>query len=371
MDDEIPYLLLTPGPLTTTRTVRAAMQQDLSTWDVDYNQIVQRVRQQIVELAGDPDRHTAVLMQGSGTFAVEATVGSVIPESGKLLVIRNGAYGTRILKIARRLKLHVIDCPFAETQMPDLELIQQAMLDEPDISHVAVVHCETTTGILNPVAEIGELVREFEAELIVDAMSTMGGIPFSMDSLKADYVISSANKCVQGVPGFGFVVARRDLLDRTEGWARSVSLDLWEQWDEMERHGGKWRFTSPTHVVCAFAQALQELQHEGGVAGRYRRYCANQQRLVAGMRELGFRTLLPTEWHSPIITAFHHPVDPGFSFQEFYDRLKQRRYVIYPGKVTDADTFRIGTIGNVHPADIEDLLRQIADVIGQAGWQVA
>lgn len=371
MDQDIPYLLLTPGPLTTTRTVRAAMQQDLSTWDVDYNRIVQQIRYGLVRLAGDPDRDTAVLMQGSGTFAVEATIGSVIPESGKLLVIRNGAYGDRMLAIAQRLGISIVDCEFEETEPPSVEQISKVLDSESGITHVAVVHCETTTGILNPVERIGNLKGDYGFELIVDAMSTLGGLPCSMDSLNADYLISSANKCIQGVPGFGLVIARRNQLQATHGRARSVSLDLWDQWNEMETKEGKWRFTSPTHVVCAFSRALEELQYEGGVDARHARYATNQRLLVEGMQSLGFRTLIPDQWHSPIITSFHVPVDNRFSFPEFYDRLKQRKYVIYPGKVSRAETFRIGTIGHVQKADIEDLIVQVGAVIRELDWQVA
>ncbi|MCA9077863.1 MAG: 2-aminoethylphosphonate--pyruvate transaminase [Planctomycetaceae bacterium] len=366
MDDDIPYLLLTPGPLTTTRTVREAMLRDYSTWDVDYNSLVNDVRGQLTRLASASDDFTTVLMQGSGTFAVEATIGSVIPPDGCLLVVNNGAYGKRILLIAQRLKIDTIEATFAETELPDVEVIDTLLNKHPNVTHVAMVHCETTTGMLNPAAEVGACVKRYGKVFILDAMSSFGGMEMSMESMSADYLISSANKCIQGVPGFGFVICNRSELERTPGWARSLSLDLYDQWQTMEAGGGKWRYTSPTHVVRAFAQALSELKVEGGVAAREQRYTTNQRRLVAGMRELGFQTLLPDALHSPIITSFLFPSD-SFDFSQFYDKLKARRFVIYPGKVTNADTFRIGTIGNVHPADIDQLLAAIAEVTREMG----
>lgn len=363
MDDDIPYLLLTPGPLTTSRSVREAMLRDYSTWDVDYNTLVNDVRARLVKLATSRDGFTSVLMQGSGTFAVESTIGSVVPPDGKLLVVNNGAYGARIVTIARRLKIDCVDIAFAETESPDLVKIEQALQQDSRITHVAMVHCETTTGMLNPAAEMGRIVAENGKTYIVDAMSSFGGISLSMESLHASYLISSANKCIQGVPGFGFVIAARDKLEGTKGWARSLSLDLYDQWREMEQHGGKWRYTSPTHVVRAFHQALLELDAEGEIAARAARYRENHRRLVGGMREIGFHTLLPDALQSPIITSFHCPNDPRFDFAVFYDRLKARRFVIYPGKVTNANTFRIGTIGHVFPDDIDLLTRNVADVV--------
>jgi 2-aminoethylphosphonate-pyruvate transaminase len=367
MDDDIPYLLLTPGPLTTTRTVRQAMLRDYSTWDVDYNTLVNDVRRKLVRLATQSDDFTSVLMQGSGTFSVEATIGTVLPPDGRLLVVNNGAYGKRMLTIADRLGISTIEAAFNETEPASADTVDALIGQHTDVTHVAMVHCETTTGMLNPVAEVGERVREHGRIFIVDAMSSFGGIELSMESVSADYLISSANKCVQGVPGFGFVIARQSELEKSEGFARSLSLDLLDQWREMESGGGKWRFTSPTHVVRAFAQALEELDTEGGVAARESRYSENQKRLVAGLRTLGISTLLPDDLHSPIITSFICPPE-NFEFKEFYDRLKARRFVIYPGKVTAADTFRIGTIGNVHPADINELISAIGETGCEMGF---
>lgn len=367
MDDDIPYLLLTPGPLTTSRGVRAAMQRDLSTWDIDYNAIVESVRRSIATLDGGSET-TVVLMQGSGTFGVEALLGTVLPRDARLLVLSNGAYGRRMAEIARRLEIEHEELDFDETASLEVRRVAEMLDAHPDLTHVAAVHCETTTGMLNPLEEIGDAVTAAGRTFLVDAMSSFGGLPLSLDSLHADFLVSSSNKCLQGVPGFSFVVARKSALEATSGQARSLSLDLFDQWREMEDHGGKWRFTSPTHALCALARALEELEEEGGVAARHARYQDNQRRLVAGMSELGFVPLLPAEQHSPIITAFLAPDDPRFVFSEFYDRLKARRFVIYPGKVTNRNTFRIGTIGHVFPADIAKLLEVIRDVQETMGF---
>ncbi len=356
-----PYLLLTPGPLSTTKTVKAAMLRDWCTWDHDYNAIVQELRRKLVRLATKTEGYTAVLMQGSGTFCVEAAVGTAVPEDGMLLVLVNGAYGTRIREIARRLRIRVVTNDSGEVNPPDVGLLEWTLHSDPSITHVAVVHCETTTGMLNPVEAIGRIVKSFGKVFIVDAMSSFGGIPMDVADLGADFLISSANKCIQGVPGFGFVIARRDALEKTKGRARSLSLDLYDQWREMEERGGKWRFTSPTHVVRAFAQAMKELEGEGGVEARYRRYRANHSLLVNGMRKLGFTCLLPDQYQSPIITSFLSPEHPLYTFERFYQALKARGFVIYPGKVTTADTFRIGNIGDVYPAGMQRLVEAVGD----------
>ena len=365
------YLLLTPGPLSTTRTVREAMMQEHSTWDIDYNSIVESIRSRLVRLAvrddTNLDAHTAALMPGSGTFAVESVIGSVIPSDGKLLVLNNGAYGARITTISRMLGIDTVELAQAEIESTDLGQVEQMLANAPGITHVAMVHCETTTGMLNPVEAVGEIVHRHGREFILDAMSSFGGIPMRMESIGAQYLISSANKCVQGVPGFGFVVADRATLEATKGRARSHSLDLFGQWHEMETKGGKWRFTSPTHVVSAFAQALDELEAEGGVDARHARYVANQKTMVDGMRAIGFRTLIGDEVQSPIITSFYFPEAAEFEFQTFYDALKARGFVIYPGKVSHAQCFRIGSIGDVHPSDMTELIGHVSEVISEMG----
>lgn len=357
-----PYLLLTPGPLTTTDTVKEAMMSDWCTWDEDYNiGIVEVIRKELVEIASSrPEEYTAVLMQGSGSFCVEATLGSVVRPTDKLLVAANGAYGKRMGVIS---EYYHIDChvmKFEETEAVDPKVLDEYLTVHPETTHVAVVHCETTTGVLNPLEEIAAVVKRHGQVLIVDAMSSFGGVPIDMAKIGIDFMISSANKCIQGVPGFGFILARRSLLEKCKGVARSLSLDLFDQWETMEKGHGKWRFTSPTHVVRAFLQALKELKAEGGVAARYDRYCENHRTLVDGMRALGYKTLLPDSQQSPVITSFYYP-SAEFDFKDFYQKLKAKGFVIYPGKISQADTFRIGNIGDVHPDDFVRLIETIKE----------
>lgn len=355
-----PYFLLTPGPLSTTKSVKAAMLRDWCTWDDDYKTIVQEVRSSLVELAvKETEKYTAVLMQGSGTFSVESVVGTMMPEDGKLLVLTNGVYGNRIGQIAENLKIKTVVQDSGEIYPVDLEKLEATLAEDQDITHVAVVHCETTTGRLNSIEKIAPIVKRYHKTFFVDAMSSFGGVPIDMETLEIDFLVSSANKCIEGVPGFGFIIARKAAMLKLEGQARSLSLDLFGQWQTMEKDKGKWRFTSPTHVTRAFHQALKELETEGGIEKRAARYRENHRVLVAGMRKLGFKTLLPDEDQSPIITSFYSPEAEGYNFAEFYDRLKEKGFVIYPGKVTDVDSFRIGNIGHVFPEDMAGLVKAV------------
>ena len=333
------YLLLTPGPLSTSETVREAMLQDWCTWDKDYNEgIVTPIRKGLLAIAGlDEDEYTDVLLQGSGTYCVEATIGAAVKPTDKLLV-----------------SLH-------ETELVTGEVARKALEANPDITHLSMVHSETTTGLLNPIEEVAEVLKGRNITFIVDAMSSFGGVPIDMKKLDIDFLVSSANKCIQGVPGFGFIIAKKDKLIATKGNARSLSLDIYAQWETMEKGGGKWRFTSPTHVVHAFYQAMKELNEEGGIVARSERYKQNHRTLVDGMRALGFKTLLPDASQGPIITSFLYPT-ADFDFHSFYDQLKAKGFVIYPGKISDADTFRIGNIGDIFPDDMEALLQAIRSI---------
>lgn len=354
------YLLLTPGPLSTTKTVKSAMLRDWCTWDTDYNSIVEEIREELIYLAdASPKEYTSVLMQGSGTFSIESVIGSVIPMNGKLLVLANGAYGQRIAMIARCLKIECRVYDTGDLKRHNLKELDSILTGDINISHVAVVHCETTTGMLNDIEQIGEVVKKHNRIYIVDAMSSFGGIPIETDEIDIDFLVSSSNKCIQGVPGFGFVIAKRTEIEKVSGFARSLSLDLYSQWKTMEENNGKWRFTSPTHVVRAFRQAISELKEEHGVDARFMRYSINQRTLVNGMKELGFEPLLPEELHSPIITTFLSPGHPDFEFTRFYNKLKSRGFVIYPGKVTDYQCFRIGNIGEVYQNNIDALLTAV------------
>jgi len=358
-------LLFTPGPLSTSKTVKQAMLRDLGSRDAEFLSLVSHIRRRLLELAHlTQGSYEVVLMQGSGTFAVESVLSSVIPRSGKLLVAINGAYGNRMARIAAVLGIPCEAITFEEALPVNVERIRVALANDEMITHVGTIHCETSSGIVNPVAELGHVVRESGHIFIVDAMSSFGGIPIDITEGKIDFLISSANKCIQGVPGFAFVLARRDLLEASEGCARSVSLDLFAQWKGLE-NDGQFRFTPPTHALLAFWQALQELEEEGGIEARAFRYLANQQMLMEGMTELGFDAFLAPEHQSYIITSFRFPGSPHFDFPVFYERLSELGFLIYPGKISNADCFRIGTIGNVFPQDIRALVAGIRRVLGE------
>ncbi len=356
-------LLFTPGPLTTSRTVKEAMLRDLGSRDGEFLAIVSEIRERLLALGecSRPD-YECVLMQGSGTFAIESVISSTIPRDGKLLVPINGAYGRRIAQIARVNGIAVDVVEIAETK----KVTARDFTVRAGITHVAVVHCETTTGILNPIEEIGAAVSRAGAAFIVDAMSSFGGVPLNLADCSIDYLVSSANKCIEGVPGFGFVLARRKTMLATEGFARNVSLDLLAQWKGLEKDG-QFRFTPPTHVLLAFRQALLELEREGGVEARAVRYRENYHATVAGMRELGFEEYLHPEDQSYIITSFRYPADPNFSFEEFYRRLNEKGCVIYPGKVSEGNCFRIGHIGRIFPINVAELLAAVRTTLSEMG----
>ncbi len=360
-------ILFTPGPLTTSQTVKQTMLRDLGSRDIEFIGLVKDIRDKLVELGQvGRDEYTAVLMQGSGTFGLEAVVSSTVPPDGKLLIIINGAYGKRLAKIASILRIDTAILEYAENTTPDPEEVEDKLKSDDKITNVAVVHCETTTGIINPVMEIGRVVTKFKPKYIVDAMSSFGAMPINLAECGIDYLVSSANKCVEGVPGFSFIICRLNSLRETAGYARSVSFDLLDQYQGFEKNG-QFRFTPPTHSLVAFRQALEELETEGGVVGRAERYRRNYEVLIRGMRQMGFKEYLKSELQGYIITSFLYPDDANFSFEKFYESLNQKDYVIYPGKVSDANCFRIGNIGRIFEADVKALLAAIAETITEMG----
>ena len=357
------YKLLTPGPLTTSSSVKAEMLYDRCTWDNDYKEITQKIRTKLLEFAGaSKDEYTVVLMQGSGSFSVESVMTSAVSDHDKVLIVTNGAYGERVVKMAKYIGLKFTEYRTAYNEVPNEEDIRNILKEDRDITHIVMVHCETTTGIVNPIEMISKLSKEFGKTLIIDAMSSFGGIEIDVPKLGIDYLISSSNKCIQGVPGFGFVIARLEKLLACEGNARSLSLDLFDQWKEMDKDG-KWRFTSPTHTVAAFSKAIDELENEGGIPARFARYQNNNRILRERLEKIGFHSYLTEEKQSPIITAFLFP-DKAFKFEHFYLYVKERGYVLYPGKLTDEDTFRIGNIGEIYEDDIEELCKVIEEYKG-------
>ena len=357
------YKLLTPGPLTTTDTVKKEMLFDHCTWDDDYKKITLSIREKLLNLAhvSEPE-YTVVLMQGSGTFGVESVVTIVIGEEDTLLIAANGAYGERMGDIARHAGIHYLMYEEDYNKIPSAEKIREILAEHPEITHVSMVHSETTSGILNDIASVAKVVKGAGKTFIVDAMSSFGGVDIPVGDLEIDFIISSANKCIQGVPGFSFIICNREKLMESKGKARSLSLDLYDQWETMNKDG-KWRFTSPTHVVLAFAQALKEMEEEGGIVARAKRYEENKRLLIQKMAEMGIRPYIGSEHQGPIITTFLYPEHHNFSFQDMYQYIKDRGYAIYPGKVTDADTFRIGNIGEIYKEDIEKLCSIIKEFL--------
>jgi len=361
-----PYLL-TPGPLTTSRQTKEAMLRDWGSWDDDFKAVTAEVRQKLLAMAGvTDDRYVCVPIQGSGSFAVEAALATAIPEDGKALVLMNGAYGKRAAQIVDYLGRAHIDLDKGDYLPPQPDEVDRLLTDNPDVSTVFLAHCETSSGILNPVEDIAEVVKKHGKAFLLDSMSAFGALPVTVDDVPFDLLVSSANKCVEGVPGFSFVIVKKDLLQASKGRAHSLALDLFEQWVYMEKTG-QWRFTPPTHSVVAFREALKQHEAEGGVTGRLARYAGNRDRLVAGMRKMGFKTLLEDKWLSPIITTFFSPAHKNFEFGRFYNELKQRSFIIYPGKLTLAESFRVGCIGQIDAAVMDQLLVAIGETLDVMG----
>jgi 2-aminoethylphosphonate-pyruvate transaminase len=362
-------LLLTPGPLTTSAAVKQAMVHDWGSRDQNFIAINKMVLDKIAELAGAANTrgeatHVTVPVQGSGTFAVEAMITSFVPRTGKLLVLINGAYGSRAGKIAGIAGRAVATYETPEDTPPDLAKLDAMLAADKAVTHVFAVHCETTSGILNPIAEVAALVQKHGRRLLVDSMSAFGALEIDARKIPYDAMASSSNKCLEGVPGLGFVVCRREALAECKGNATTLVLDLYDQAENFARTG-QYRFTPPIHVIVALGKAIEEHAAEGGVAGRGARYRANAKVLIDGMRAMGFRTLLGEGLQAPIIVTFHMPTDPKFVFQRFYDGLKERGYVIYPGKLTVADSFRMGCIGRLHPTDMEGALAAVREVLAE------
>ncbi len=360
-----PYLL-TPGPLTTSIRTKRAMLRDWGSRDNAFRDITEDIRRRLVAMANGGDDYDCVPMQGSGTFSVEAALASFIPREGKALMLINGAYGERAAKILDYLGRNYITHHTGEYEPPAPEEVDQILSHDKDITDVFVVHCETSSGVLNPVKEIADIVARHNCRLIIDSMSAFGAIDLNAREVPFEVMVSSANKCIEGVPGFGFIVARKDALERAEGNSHSLSLDVHDQWVNMNKTR-QWRFTPPTHTIAAFREALLQHEEEGGVAGRNARYSRNHQVLVEGMREMGFHTLLRDEQMAPVITTFYSPADPNFHFESFYDALAERGYVIYPGKLTEAETFRLGCIGYLDEHVMRGLVQAMRAVLDAMG----
>jgi 2-aminoethylphosphonate-pyruvate transaminase len=356
--------LLTPGPLTTSRETKDTMLHDWGSRDSSFIETNQRIRENLVKIIDGQESYVCVPLQGSGTFAVEATIGTLLPPNGKALILINGAYGKRMVKILQYLnrEYDVIETP--EDTPPSIDDLDKKLSQDPKITHVLAVHCETTSGILNPLNQIGKIVAKHNRRLIIDAMSAFGAIPISIKEIQFDAVMASSNKCLEGVPGVGFAIIQKQSLEQCKGNSHSLSLDLYDQWITMEANA-QWRFTPPTHVIMALDAAINQFVQEGGVLARHKRYSENCKTLISGMKEMGFETLLTSQLQAPIIVTFKMPKDHKFDFPLFYESLKEKNFVIYPGKLTVAPSFRIGCIGHIGRQEIRGALTAIKDTLAE------
>ncbi len=362
-------LLLTPGPLTTSLRTKQAMLHDWGSWDAAFNGITADVCSQLVEIVHGADTHVCVPLQGSGTFSVEATLGTLVPRDGKVLVPNNGAYCARILKILTYLGREAVELKFLEDQPADPQAIEAALMADPSITHVAQVHCETGTGILNPLADIAKVVALHGRGLIIDAMSSFSAIDIDVRTTPFDALIAASGKCLEGVPGMGFSIIRKSKLETSAGNCHSLAMDLHDQWIYMKKTS-QWRFTPPTHVVAALHEALAQFHEEGGLAARDGRYAANCAALVDGMRGIGLTPFLLPAVQSVIIVTFHAPVHPAYDFRTLYQGVRDRGFILYPGKLTQVETFRVGCIGALIPKDMNQVVQAVAETLRDMGVPV-
>ena len=363
-------VLLTPGPLTTSAATRNAMLRDWGSWDGAFNALTASVCQDLTAIVGGQDSHVCVPLQGSGSFAVEAALGTLVPRQGKVLVPNNGAYCQRIVRMLGYLGRAVVVLDHREDEAADPARIDAALAADRQISHVAQVHCETSTGIVNPLRQIAAVVAAHGRCLIIDAMSSFGAIPIDLREIPFEALIAASGKCLEGVPGMGLIIAERAALERSAGNCHSLALDLHDQWSYMQKTG-QWRFTPPTHVVAALRCALDQYVQQGGQPARLKRYSENCATLVDGMRALGFRSFIEPAVQAPIIVTFHAPDDAAYDFAEFYRRVRDQGFILYPGKLTAVDTFRVGCIGAIDSAVMRRAVAAIGAALDEMGVVVA
>ena len=354
-------VLLTPGPLTTTTATKLAMVRDWGSRDSGFIAINRRVREMLLDVIQARDSHVCVPLQGSGTFAVEAMLGTLVPKAGHVLVPSNGAYCKRIQRICAILGRRTTVLEYSEEQPVKPADIDAALANDPSITHVALVHCETSTGVLNPLQQVAEVVKKHNRSLLVDAMSSFAAVPIEGEF---DALVAASGKCLEGPPGMGFALIRKSSLEKCAGNSPSLVLDLHDQWVNMEKTA-QWRFTPPTVVVAALHAALEQFVAEGGRAARGARYARNCQVLIEGMTRLGFRLFLDPKHQAPVIVTFHAPSDPNYDFQKFYDRVREKGFVLYPGKLTQIDTLRVGCIGAIDEHVIRAAVHAIADTVAE------
>ena len=354
--------LLTPGPLTTSLSTKKAMLHDWGSRDIEFININKNIRKSLVEIINGQNIFECVPIQGSGTFAIESMIGSLTNNKSKILILINGSYGQRMKKICSYISRDCITYEVAEHEIHNHNKIESLIDENKDLTHIFTVYCETTSGILNPIQSISDLAKKKNISLFIDAMSAFGGLPLSSKETKFDAVAASSNKCLEGVPGVGFILVKNEIIKNAKGNCHSLSLDLFDQWQAMEKNK-QWRFTPPTHVLAAFHQAIQEHEKEGGIVGRFKRYSNNCKIICDGMKEIGFKQLLSDDLQAPIIITFLQPQNTNFKFDQFYDALSKKGFLIYPGKLTVADTFRIGCIGNLNQQDMNNTIIAIKEVL--------
>ena len=359
-------ILLTPGPLTTSLTTKMAMLRDWGSWDAAFNAVTAAVRRKLADVVHADAAHVVVPMQGSGTFSVEAAINTLVPRDGHVLVLINGAYGQRMAKLTQMMGRKVTTFVTAEDVPTTPADVDRLLSADASITHVGLIHCETSTGILNPLKGIADVVAKHQRRLIVDAMSSFGALPIDAREVAFDAVIAASGKCIEGPPGMGFVIARKAALEAAAGNSSSLALDLHDQWVYLEKTT-QWRYTPPTHVVVAFDAALVQFVAAGGQTGRLARYASNCEALVKGMAALGFRPFLDPSIQAPIIVTFHAPVDPRYEFKAFYAAVRERGFILYPGKLTQLETFRVGCIGAIGPEEMQQAVHAIADALAALG----
>ena len=355
-------ILLTPGPLTTSLETKQAMLRDWGSWDASFNAITASICKDLVAVVHGEESHVCVPLQGSGTFSVEAALANLVARDGKVLVPQNGAYCQRILKILKYLGREHVALDIPEDRVATAAMVEEALDRDPKITHVAQVHCETGTGILNPLAEIAQVCARQGRGLIVDAMSSLGAIEIDVSKSPIDAVVAASGKCIEGPPGMGFVIVRRAVLENSQGNSHSLAMDLHDQWTYMQKTT-QWRFTPPTHVVAAFRAALDQFKAEGGTPARGARYQKNCDTLIDGMAALGFRTFLARNVQAPVIVTFHAPPDPAYNFKTFYEKVRGRGYILYPGKLTQVETFRVGCIGAIDSNEMRNVVSAISETL--------
>ena len=344
-------ILLTPGPLTTTLRTKLAMLRDWGSWDSDFIGVTARVRQSLLKVIHAEQTHVVVPLQGSGTFSVEAAVATLVPRDGHVLVLDNGAYCKRAARLTSLMGRTCTVMGFDEAEQVSPAALEEKLVADKTITHVVLIHCETGAGVHNPLEAVAAVCAAHDKGLIVDAMSSFGALPIDAREVRFDALVAASGKCLEGVPGMGFVFIRKAVLEGCAGRSQSLAMDLHDQHVYMEKTG-QWRFTPPTHVVVALAEAIAQFEEEGGQPARLARYTDNYRTLIHGMARLGFMPFLDPAIQAPIIVTFHAPGDPRYAFRPFYDAVKKHGFLLYTGKLTQVETFRVGCIGAIGRGEI-------------------